>query len=155
VKGHKWFASIYDKMLASEEKKYLGAIREDMLKDVSGNVLEIGAGTGANFQYYREGAHVVAIEPDPYMLERARKRAADASADVELSQVPAEKLPFPDASFDFVVATLVLCSVSDPRKVLSEIYGVLRPGGEYRLYEHVRYQNPIGGLMQDAVSPVW
>jgi ubiquinone/menaquinone biosynthesis C-methylase UbiE len=155
VKGHKWFASIYDKMLASEEKKYLGAIREDMLKDVSGNVLEIGAGTGANFQYYREGAHVVAIEPDPYMLERARKRAADASADVELSQVPAEKLPFPDASFDFVVATLVLCSVSDPRKVLSEIYRVLRPGSEYRLYEHVRYQNPIGGLMQDAVSPLW
>jgi ubiquinone/menaquinone biosynthesis C-methylase UbiE len=155
MKGHKWFAAIYDKMLASEEKKYLGAIREDMLKDVTGDVLEIGAGTGANFQYYRKGAHVVAIEPDPYMLGRAQERAANAAANIDLRQVAAEQLPFPDAAFDFVIATLVLCSVSDPRKVLSEIYGVLRPGGEYRLYEHVRYQNPIGGLMQDAVTPVW
>jgi ubiquinone/menaquinone biosynthesis C-methylase UbiE len=155
MKGHKWFAAIYDKMLASEEKKYLGAIREDMLKDITGDVLEIGAGTGANFQYYRKGAHVVAIEPDPYMLGRAQERAANAAANIDLRQVAAEQLPFPDAAFDFVIATLVLCSVSDPRKVLSEIYGVLRPGGEYRLYEHVRYQNPIGGLMQDAVTPVW
>jgi len=155
VKGHKWFASIYDKMLASEEKKYLGAIREDMLKDVSGNVLEVGAGTGANFQYYQPGAHVTAIEPDPYMLQRAQERAANAAVNIDLRQVAADQLPFPDAAFDFVIATLVLCSVSDPQKVLSEIYRVLRPGSEYRLYEHVRYQNPIGGLMQDAVTPVW
>ena len=155
MKGHKWFAAIYDKMLASQEKKFLGAIRQDMLKDVKGDVLEIGAGTGANFQYYPAGTHVVATEPDPYMLERARKRAADASADIELRQVPAEELPYPGASFDFVIDTLVLCSVSDPRKVLSEIYRVLRPGGEYRLYEHVRYQNPVGGILQDAMSPVW
>jgi ubiquinone/menaquinone biosynthesis C-methylase UbiE len=155
MKGHKWFAAIYDKMLASEEKKYLGAIREDMLKDVTGDALEIGAGTGANFQYYRKGAHVVAIEPDPYMLERAQERAANAAANIDLRQVAADQLPFPDAAFDFVIATLVLCSVSDPKKVLSEIYRVLRPGREYRLYEHVRYQNPIGGLVQDAVTPVW
>ena len=155
MKGHKWFASIYDKMLASEEKKYLGAIREDMLKDVSGNVLEVGAGTGANFQYYQPGAHVTAIEPDPYMLQRAQERAANAAVNIDLRQVAADQLPFPDAAFDFVIATLVLCSVSDPQKVLSEIYRVLRPGSEYRLYEHVRYQNPIGGLMQDAVTPVW
>jgi ubiquinone/menaquinone biosynthesis C-methylase UbiE len=155
MKGHKWFAAIYDKMLASEEKKYLGAIREDMLKDVSGDVLEVGAGTGANFQYYRKGAHVVAIEPDPYMLQRAQERAANAAVDIDLRQVAADQLPFPDAAFDFVIATLVLCSVSDPRKVLSEIYRVLRPGSEYRLYEHVRYRNPIGGLVQDAVTPVW
>ncbi len=155
MKGHKWFAAIYDKMLAPEEKKFLGAIREEMLKDITGDVLEIGAGTGANFQYYQEGVDVTATEPDPYMLQRAQERAANAAANIDLRQVDAEQLPFPDAAFDFVIATLVLCSVSDPRKVLSEIYRVLRPGSEYRLYEHVRYQNPIGGLMQDAVSPLW
>lgn len=155
MKGHKWFAAIYDKLLASEEKKFLGAIRAEMLKDVSGEVLEIGAGTGANFQYYSNGAHVVAIEPDPYMLERARKRAADATADIELRQDTAEELPFPDASFDFVIDTLVLCSVRDPRKVLAEIKRVLKVGGELRLYEHVRYKNPIGALSQDIISPVW
>lgn len=155
MKGHKWFAAIYDKMLASAEKKFLGAIRKEMLKDVSGDVLEVGAGTGANFQYYRNGAHVVAIEPDPYMLERARKRAADVSANIEVRQVAAEDLPFPDATFDFVIDTLVLCSVRDPRKVLAQIKRVLKPGGELRLYEHVRYKNPIGALSQDIISPVW
>lgn len=154
MKGHKWFAAIYDKMLASEEKKFLGAIRAEMLKDVTGEVLEIGAGTGANFQYYPGGVHVIAIEPDPFMLERARKRAVGAS-NIELRQAAAEELPFPDASFDFVIDTLVLCSVRDPRKALAEIKRVLKPGGDIRLYEHVRYQNPIGALSQDIISPVW
>src|ERR1700693_6363784 len=111
MKGHRWFAAIYDKMLASEEKKFLGAIRAEMLKDVTGNVLEIGAGTGVNFQYYQPGAHVTAIEPDPYMLQRAQKRASEAHTDIDLRRVAAEELPFPDASFDFVIDTLVLCSV--------------------------------------------
>jgi ubiquinone/menaquinone biosynthesis C-methylase UbiE len=155
MKGHKWFAAIYDRMLASEEKKFLGAIRAEMLKDLTGNVLEIGAGTGVNFQYYQPGANVTAIEPDPYMLERARKRASEAKVAIELRQVAAEELPFPDASFDFVIDTLVLCSVSDPRKALSEIKRVLKPGGELRLYEHVRYKNPIGALSQDLISPAW
>ena len=155
MKGHKWFAAIYDKMLASEEKKFLGAIRAEMLKDVSGKVLEIGAGTGANFPYYQPGAHVTAIEPDPYMLQRAQKRVSEANTDIELQQVAAEELPFPDASFDFVIDTLVLCSVRDPRKVLAEIKRVLKPGGELRLYEHVRYKNPIGALSQDVISPAW
>lgn len=155
MKGHKWFAAIYDKMLASEEKKFLGAIRAEMLKDVQGEVLEIGAGTGANFQYYQTGAHVTAIEPDPYMLERARKRASEAPANIDMKQVAAEELPFPDATFDFVIDTLVLCSVKNPRRVLSEIKRVLKPGGQWRLYEHVRYKNPIGAISQDLISPAW
>jgi ubiquinone/menaquinone biosynthesis C-methylase UbiE len=155
MKGHKWFASVYDKMLASQEKGYLGALREEMLKDVTGDVLEIGAGTGANFQYYRDGAKVVATEPDPYMMERAQKRAGAAGKNIVLKQASVEDLPFPDASFDFVIDTLVLCSVNDQRKALSEMKRVLRPGGELRLYEHVRYENRAGSLMQDVISPAW
>ena len=95
MKGHKWFAAVYDKMLASQEKKFLGAIRKKMLEDVKGSILEIGAGTGANFQYYPAGARVTAIEPDPYMLERARNRASDAAAEIDLRQAAVEDLPFP------------------------------------------------------------
>jgi ubiquinone/menaquinone biosynthesis C-methylase UbiE len=155
MKGHKWFAAIYDRMMAPEEKRFFGAIREEMLRDVDGEVLEIGAGTGVNFQYYRNGAHIVATEPDPYMLERARKRASEAPANIELRHAAAEELPFPDASFDFVIDTLVLCTVRDPRRALLEIKRVLKPGGELRLYEHVRYENPVGALSQDLISPVW
>lgn len=155
MKGHKWFAAIYDRMLASQEKKFLDALRAEMLSDVAGDVLEVGAGTGANFRHYKSGARVIATEPDPYMLERARKRAEGVAASIELRQTAAEKLPFADASFDFVIDTLVLCSVRDPAKVLAEIKRVLKPGGELRLYEHVRYENPIGALSQDIISPAW
>lgn len=155
MKGHRWFAAIYDKMLASEEKRFLGAVREEMLRDVTGDVLEIGAGTGANFKYYQPGARVTAIEPDPFMLQRARERIPEAKASIDLLSESAQKMPFPDASFDFVIDTLVLCSVPDPRKALAEIRRVLRPGGELRLYEHVRYKNPAGGISQDIISPIW
>jgi ubiquinone/menaquinone biosynthesis C-methylase UbiE len=155
VKGHKWFAAIYDRIAASQEKRFLGAVRAEMMKGLSGRVLEIGAGTGANFRHYPADVKVVAIEPDPYMLQRARKRAEEAAAEIELQQIAAEKLPFPDASFDYVIDTLVLCSVKDPRKVLAEIKRVLKPGGELRVYEHVRYENPIGALSQDIISPLW
>jgi len=155
MKGHKWFAATYDRLLALQEKKYLGAVREDLLKDLSGTVLEIGAGTGANFPYYKNGALVIATEPDPYMLERARKRAAEVPANIELHQVPAEDLPFPDDMFDFVVDTLVLCSVREPARALSEIKRVLKPGGEVRLFEHVRYEQRFGALAQDIITPVW
>jgi ubiquinone/menaquinone biosynthesis C-methylase UbiE len=155
MKGHKWFAALYDRMAVSEEKRFLGAVRQDLLQDLTGDVLEIGAGTGMNFRHYPVGARVIATEPDPYMLERARQRVAKASASIDLRQVSADALPFPDGTFDFVVSTLVLCSVQSPRKVLSEIKRVLKPGGELRLYEHVRYQNPVGGFAQDAITPLW
>ncbi|HSP54848.1 MAG TPA: class I SAM-dependent methyltransferase [Dehalococcoidia bacterium] len=155
MKGHKWFAAAYDRLSASLEKKYTGSVREELLKGVSGDVLEIGAGTGANFRYYRNGARVVATEPDPYMMERARQRAAEAPVNIELRQAAAEELPFPDGSFDMVVDTLVLCSVQDQAQALSEVKRVLKPGGEMRLYEHVRYEGGFGAVAQDAITPVW
>ena len=155
MKGHKWFAAIYDTLSESAERKFAGAVREEMLADVRGEVLEIGAGTGANFPYYKEGARVIASEPDPYMMRRAEKRATETAAIIELRRVAAEDLPFPDASFDFVICTFVLCSVKDPRKVLMEIKRVLKPSGELRAYEHVRYKNPIGALGQDLILPLW
>lgn len=155
MKGHKWFAARYDSLLAPQEKKYLGAVREDLLAGLSGAVLEIGAGTGANFPYYHNGARITATEPDPYMLERARKRAGEVSADIDLQQVAAEELPFPDESFDFVVATLVLCSVREPALALSGVKRVLKRGGELRLYEHVRHDGGFGAFVQDVITPVW
>lgn len=155
MKGHRWFASIYDRMMAPQEQKFFGAVRKEMLNDLRGEVLEIGAGTGANFRYYPVAAHVTAIEPDPFMLERARERLSAATAAIDLHQAAAEDLPFPDASFDFVISTLVLCSVRDPREALAEIRRVLKPGSEFRLYEHVRYVNRAGALAQDIVSPIW
>lgn len=152
-RGHKWFAAWYDRMCA--RAAYLGPVRRELAGGATGRVLEVGCGTGANFEYYPPEAQVVATEPDPYMLARARRRARGSGRRLALVQAVAENLPFPDASFDVVVATLVFCSVDDPGRALAEVTRVLRPGGELRFFEHVRYDGGLLALAQDAVAPIW
>ena len=155
MKGHKWFAAIYDKLAASEERRFMGAIRAELAGSARGKVLEIGAGTGLNFPYYKTADEVTATEPDPYMMRRAQRRLQDSGNNIELREASAEELPFETDSFDTVVGTLVMCSVPQPQRALSEIRRVLKPGGEYRFYEHVRYESAFGAFCQDAVLPVW
>jgi ubiquinone/menaquinone biosynthesis C-methylase UbiE len=155
-KGHKWFASIYDRMMARAERSFMRAVREEIAGGARGHVLEVGAGTGANFPYYNDHAEeIVATEPDPYMLERARRRAEEVGRSIDLRQAPAEQLPFEDDSFDTVVSTLVMCSVREPLRALSEVRRVLRPSGQLRMYEHVRYDHAFGAFWQDLITPAW
>ena len=155
-KGHKWFASIYDRMMASGERSFMRDVREEIAGGARGRVLEIGAGTGANFPYYNDHAEeIFATEPDPYMLRRAKRRAKKVGRPIELRQASAEHLPFEDASFDTVVNTLVMCTVGDPLRALVEVRRVLRPSGELRMYEHVRYDHAFGAFWQDLITPVW
>ncbi len=152
--GHRWFAAIYDRTARLSERR-VGPIRRRLLADLTGDVLEIGAGTGANMTYYGAGARVVALEPDPHMLKRAQKRLAESGAsNIELRMAPAETLPVPDASFDAVVSTLVLCTVHDLPASLAEIRRVLRPGGRLVFLEHVRGDGFLGRL-QDLIQPAW
>jgi len=154
MKGHRWFAALYDSLTRRMERKVLGQFRVHIAGGAAGRVLEIGAGTGANFPYYKAAEKVVATEPDPFMLQRARKRAQELGLDVELHQRPSEGLPFPDHSFESVVSTLVLCSVADQARALAEVKRVLKPGGSLRFIEHVRAPGLMGRL-QDLVTPVW
>lgn len=153
--AHPWFAAIYDRLNAGAERTFLRPAREEIVGRASGRVLEIGCGTGASFPYYTAAAEVFATEPDPHMLARARRRVADLGRAIDIRQAPAEALPFPDASFDAVVSTLVLCTVTDPARTLAEIRRVLRPGGELRFYEHVRHEHAFGAFWQDLVTPLW
>src|SRR5512145_3185116 len=102
-KGHKWFAAYWDRMVKLEPRG-MQELRDNAVAALSGRVLEIGAGNGANFHRFPQAiTHLAATEPDSYMLERARKRATELGRAVELHQAPAEQLPFEDASFDAVV----------------------------------------------------
>ena len=151
-KGHRWFAAVYDHLVTEGELEPRRAV---LLAGLRGDVLEIGAGTGANFAHYPPEAHVTALEPDPFMAARARRKlAAAALASIEVREEPAESLPFADASFDAVVSTLVLCTVDDVTRSLAEIRRVLRPGGEFRFLEHVRAEG-IFGRVQDVIQPVY
>lgn len=154
-KGHPWFAALYDTLSRATERRLLAKLRARLLENLQGKVLEIGFGTGANLPYYPAGAAVVATEPDPFMLRRARKKLNEAGGlDVELRQAAAERLPFENGSFDHVVSTLVLCTVGDPERALSEMKRVLRMGGRLHFIEHVRAQGWLGRL-QDLLRPVW
>lgn len=156
-RGHRWFAAFYDRISTASERRLGPLIRPRLQSDLSGEVLEIGAGTGASFEYYPEAAHVIATEPDPHMMRRAEKRLAGLGRkNVELRQAPADALPFEDASFDHALTSLVLCTVPSQERALAEIRRVLKPGGTLRFLEHVRNdQSAFWGKVQDVITPVW
>jgi ubiquinone/menaquinone biosynthesis C-methylase UbiE len=107
MKGHRWFAMFYDALNRPAERQLLGPLRARLLGDLRGRVVEIGAGTGLSFPYYSRQAMVVAVEPDPFMLRRAIKRARAINPAIHLVQGDVEALPFQDGAFDAAAASLV------------------------------------------------
>jgi len=121
-------------------------------------VVEIGAGTGANLAAYPLGAisELVLVEPESPMAARLRTRLQSVgAAQARVVGAPAESLPLPDASADFAVSTLVLCTVSDPARALAELRRVLKPGGRLLFIEHVRSQDARVARWQDRFQPAW
>jgi ubiquinone/menaquinone biosynthesis C-methylase UbiE len=159
-KEHRFFAVIYDRLMAGSEKAGLAEMRAQTVGAASGRTLELGAGTGANLEHYSDAVtELVLTEPDPHMAKRLRRRLAEdppAVGSVEVVETPAESLPFDDASFDSIVSTLVLCSVEDPDRVAGELARLLRPGGRVLYLEHVR--DPHEGRLarwQDRLERPW
>jgi len=113
------------------------SLRREALAAARGRVLDVGFGTGGNVPFFPpDVVSVVGLDPNPGVEKRAQRRIRAATIPIELRIGAGERLPFPDASFDTVVTTLVLCSVGDPAATLKEIRRVLAPGGRYLLLEH-------------------
>lgn len=159
MRHHRIFAALYDRLLAVVEREGLSAARANLLGDVRGRVLEIGAGTGLNLRHYpADVTDLVLLEPDRFMAARLRDRIAADPPPMPVTVVdsPAERLPFDDASFDRVVSTLVLCTVDDPDRTIAEMSRVLRPGGELVCLEHVRSQSSARlARWQDLLDGPW
>jgi ubiquinone/menaquinone biosynthesis C-methylase UbiE len=155
AKGHPIFAALYDINPWPRRWSALWKRRAAVVGEAEGRVLDLGVGTGLNFECFRRAVFVVGVDPDPYMLRRARPRLLAATARKTILQGPAEVLPFPDGTFDTVVATFVLCTVQDPDAALREARRVLRPGGALRFLEHVRAPAPRWASFQDRITPLW
>ncbi|HVX46841.1 MAG TPA: class I SAM-dependent methyltransferase, partial [Mycobacteriales bacterium] len=146
------FAATYDRFMAKTEKLLLAELRRKLLADASGDVLEIGGGTGANITAYGPQVRSITItEPDASMLRRLKRHAEAADRPVTVLQAPAEDLPFEDHTFDTVVSTLVLCGVSDQQRAVNQIRRVLRPEGRLLFLEHVRSDEPEVARLQDRM----
>jgi ubiquinone/menaquinone biosynthesis C-methylase UbiE len=149
-------ATIYDGMMRGSEEACLGAWRAELLRELSGSVLEIGAGTGATLGLYPKSVtRLVLCEPDPHMRKKLQAKAG-ANAKVEILPFSIENWTFADQTFDAVVCSLVLCSVRDQKAALAQIRRVLKPGGRLVFLEHVAADGKPNRLKwQGRIEPVW
>ena len=150
VKFH-WMPAIYDRLakyydraFAPFEQRYLSRLRAETLSLIPEDavILEIGAGTGANFAFYPPARQRTASEYSIKMLEIAKQR----SNLIPLVQADAQHLPFPANHFDAAFATLVFCSIPSQQAAFAELIRTLKPGGRVVLLEHVRPSGLLGYL---------
>jgi ubiquinone/menaquinone biosynthesis C-methylase UbiE len=151
----RFFALTYDRQMGKVNRAGLLELREGLLSQAHGDVLEIGAGTGTNIDLYGPAVESLTLtEPDPSMIRRLERRVGEHSVPATVLRTPAEDLPFDDDSFDTVVSALVLCGVDDQPRALREIRRVLRPGGTFLFLEHVLSDDPGLARMQHRMNPV-
>ena len=146
-------AAVYDGMMRGSEEACLAAWRKELLADLSGSVLEIGAGTGSTLGLYPKAVtRLVMCEPDPHMRS---KLAAKVHASAKVEAYSIEELPY-GGEFDAVVCSLVLCSVRDQKAALARIRKVLKPGGRLVFLEHVAADGKPNRLKwQRRIEPLW
>ncbi len=151
------FARIYARLSVRAESHGAAEHRERLLAGLSGRVVEVGAGNGLNFPHYPSSvSELVAVEPEPYLRQRAAAAATRAPVPVQVIAGVGDALPVEDAAFDAGVASLVLCTVPDQAGALGELFRVIRPGGELRFYEHVVSHGRIAAAAQRALdATIW
>jgi ubiquinone/menaquinone biosynthesis C-methylase UbiE len=147
-------AGLYDFMEAFPERRFKIWRQRLWAKVPPGKILEIGIGTGKNISYYPPEAQVTGIDLSDRMLARARARATREKMTVELLEMDAQALTFPDNTFDAAVATFVFCSVPEPIAGLRELGRVVKLGGSIVLLEHVRLERPLLGRLMDLLNPL-
>jgi SAM-dependent methyltransferase len=152
--GRRWFAWIY-RYIDRLQRPFTARTRAALLGDLVGDVLDVGCGPGTNFPHYGPGARVTAVDYNPGMIALARRALPAPHASVTVQVADAMALPFEDETFDAYVSTLVLCSVPDLGRAVDEAWRVLRPGGEVRIFEHVRSRSAWRAQLQTWLSPAW
>jgi SAM-dependent methyltransferase len=128
--------------------KTVEPLRRRVCDGLSGDVVEIGFGSGLNIPFYPASVtHVAAVEPADVGWKLAGKRLREASVPVRRAGLDGQSLPFPDDSFDAALSTWTLCTIPDVGAALGEIRRVLKPGGRLHFLEH--------GLAPDEGVRVW
>jgi ubiquinone/menaquinone biosynthesis C-methylase UbiE len=112
-------------------------IRKQIIPQAQGTVLEIGAGSGANFPHYdpTRVTRLYALEPNLGMIRLAEKKRSKTKLEVEYLGLPGERIPLEDATMDTVVSTFTLCTISDIGPAIQSLARVLKPDGKLIFFE--------------------
>ena len=151
-------AYLNDRLSARVEKAFLKSWRRELLKHVYGDVLEIGAGTGANIEHYSDQVtRLVLTEPDKHKRRMMEKKISGKGLDkVQVSDGTAEQIRAEDESLDCVVAFEVCCCVSNLGTTLEEIKRVLKTGGYFVFWEHVAApEGTSTRRWQNRINTIW
>ncbi len=148
-------APYFEMMEAMMEGLFFKSWRKNLWSRVEGHhILEVGVGTGKNFEYYPPGTRVTAIDFSPAMLKQASQKKAQTAVKVDLDLMDIQSLAFADSSFDTVIASFVFCSVPQPLKGLKELHRVCKPGGQVLLLEHVISTKPLLAKVMNFFNPI-
>jgi ubiquinone/menaquinone biosynthesis C-methylase UbiE len=143
---------VMDRVLAAGE---FATIRARVTADLSGEVLEVGFGSGLNVPHYPQAVtRVLAVEPAAVGRKLAAKRVAQSSVPVEYAGLDGQELALPADSVDFALSTWTLCTIPDAAIALAEIRRVLRPGGVFHFAEHGRSPDAKVARWQDRLTPL-
>jgi ubiquinone/menaquinone biosynthesis C-methylase UbiE len=151
-------AGSYDKQMGFFDRHLFADSRDWICTKATGTTLEVAVGTGLNLAHYPDDVTLTGVEWSPAMLDIARHRAEHLASAVDLVHGDAQRLGFPDASFDTVVCTFSLCAIPDDRQAVREMARVLRPGGLLLLADHVEasrwYARAVQRLIELVTVPV-
>ncbi len=131
--------------------------RSRIVPQASGDVLELGCGGGINMEFY-DPARIISfagLDPSPGLLSASRAAAQAKGMAADIRAGVGEAMPYPDASFDTILVTFTLCSVSSQAQTLSEMRRVLRPGGKALFLEHGSAPDADVQAWQRRIEPVW
>jgi len=126
--------------------------QKSLFKNLSGEVLYIGIGTGLETLNFPPDLKIMAIDISSAMLQQSKTRTKSYPGEIHLCQMDAKISAFRDHSFDSVVTVCVLCSVKHPVACLKEIKRVLKPDGKLVMFEHVLSKNPIYAIALKTMS---
>jgi ubiquinone/menaquinone biosynthesis C-methylase UbiE len=119
------------------DRPFVARYRRELLAHASGDILEIGFGTGLNLPYHPPHVRkLTTVDPNVGMYRRARRRIEQAGIEVDRRVLGGERLPFEDGTFDCAVSTFTLCSIEEVAQALREVYRVLKPGGKFLFLEY-------------------
>jgi len=139
------------------DPKPIQRIRQDLLPQAHGNVLEIGVGPGVNFVHYDPAkvTKLYALEPNPGMIRMAEQQRSRTKLNIEFIDLPGERLPLEDNSLDTVVSTFTMCTIPGVSEAIQGLRRVLKPDGKFIFFEHGIAPDPDVQRWQKRIEPLF